>query len=290
MSRRRRDWGPFMPVKLKSSNAGPTMDASSSSASPPLLPAQKTRRKPSPDELYPDWTWLAAARVITEGKMREEMSRSNVDANIDGLCSWENLREGAWVGKRVEECRDDELNGKLEKWEPSTKTARGDGLTNGWDWAGAEGTWRRCVCWLDYEDLSFYNDINEFDDPTLQEAILIVPLRLRVVGFSEPAVARYADRPTIHVEGEMGGAWWEEQDDGMEGDVRKVHGTVSVIADGSVRWCLYSSDEESDDDQWVSEGIQIGGVGSAIGVLGMWTGARHEEGDPLGAFWSWKVA
>lgn len=35
-------------------------------------------------------------------------------------------------------------------------------------------------------------------------------------------------------------------------------------------------------DEWVSEGIQVGGVASAMGVLGMWTGATHERMDPLG--------
>ena len=35
-------------------------------------------------------------------------------------------------------------------------------------------------------------------------------------------------------------------------------------------------------DEWVSEGVQVGGVASAMGVLGMWTGAQHERMDPLG--------
>lgn len=45
----------------------------------------------------------------------------------------------------------------------------------------------------------------------------------------------------------------------------------------------YSSVEDNPhEDQWVSEGIQIGGAGSQIGVLGMWTGASHDIDDPLG--------
>jgi hypothetical protein len=32
----------------------------------------------------------------------------------------------------------------------------------------------------------------------------------------------------------------------------------------------------------VTEGIQVGNVGSAMGILGMWTGAKHERSDPLG--------
>jgi len=35
--------------------------------------------------------------------------------------------------------------------------------------------------------------------------------------------------------------------------------------------------------------VQLGGRGSAMGVIGMWTGAEHEPSDPLGPFWAWKV-
>ena len=34
--------------------------------------------------------------------------------------------------------------------------------------------------------------------------------------------------------------------------------------------------------RWASEAVQLGGVGSALGSLGMWTGAYHEDGDPIG--------
>lgn len=71
---------------------------------------------------------------------------------------------------------------------------------------------------------------------------------------------------------------------------------------------------EDDEGEWQSEGVQLGGLGSATGVLGMWTSAEHEHMDPLGEmtlfppifftfwaltsrlssdtsgpFWSWKV-
>lgn len=39
---------------------------------------------------------------------------------------------------------------------------------------------------------------------------------------------------------------------------------------------------EDDEGEWQSEGVQLGGVGSATGVLGMWTSAEHEHMDPLG--------
>jgi hypothetical protein len=39
---------------------------------------------------------------------------------------------------------------------------------------------------------------------------------------------------------------------------------------------------EDGQGQWASEGVQLGGRGSAMGVIGMWTGAEHEPSDPLG--------
>lgn len=59
----------------------------------------------------------------------------------------------------------------------------------------------------------------------------------------------------------------------------------------------------------MTEGVQLGEARSAMGVLGMWTGAQHDRMDPIGAcfiislpvddvldpatvtgpFWMWKV-
>lgn len=41
---------------------------------------------------------------------------------------------------------------------------------------------------------------------------------------------------------------------------------------------------ENTEEEWSSELVQLGGVGSAMGALGMWTGAQHEEDDPLGQY------
>ena len=41
-------------------------------------------------------------------------------------------------------------------------------------------------------------------------------------------------------------------------------------------------------DEWLSDGVQVGGVASAMGVLGLWTGAQHERMDPLGASLSFR--
>ena len=137
----------------------------------------------------------------------------------------------------------------------------------------------------------------QFNDPNLQEAVRIVPMRLRVASYSPCPIPGYAHRPTIHVVGETAGP-------AGSGSIRKMKGTVGMIADGNIRWNLvccarysrdlascsdtasevqYSCVDETGPAEWVTEGIQIGEATSGMGVLGMWTGAQHERMDPLGA-------
>lgn len=57
---------------------------------------------------------------------------------------------------------------------------------------------------------------------------------------------------------------------------------------------IYSDSEEittaEQEDRWQSSGVQVGGTGSAFGVIGTWSPAEHEgERDPAGPFWMWKV-
>lgn len=65
-----------------------------------------------------------------------------------------------------------------------------------------------------------------------------MPVSLRITGYSPSPIPAYADRPTIHVEGEMGGVGWDGGIDIADEDIRRVHGTVSVLVDGSVRWSI----------------------------------------------------
>lgn len=44
------------------------------------------------------------------------------------------------------------------------------------------------------------------------------------------------------------------------------------------------------EERWQSEGVQIGGQGSAFGVIGCWSPYEHEPvRDPAGPFWMWKI-
>jgi len=51
-----------------------------------------------------------------------------------------------------------------------------------------------------------------------------------------------------------------------------------------VVFVLQISFREDGQGQWASEGVQLGGRGSAMGVIGLWTGAEHELSDPLGTY------
>ncbi|PIL32502.1 hypothetical protein GSI_05205 [Ganoderma sinense ZZ0214-1] len=245
--------------------------------------AESASRDDAPEEvlssaqLYADWAYLAAVRVVVEANLRESFQVND----LRGLFSLDGLRRGSapydWTAYRPPspvETKDEKGKGRIA----DDDTAE----VEGWDWAGVTGVWKRCICWLDYRDLILHNLSGEFEDPHLQEAVRIISMRLRIKSYSKSEIPEYAHLPTIHFVGETTGAT-------IHGQPRSLHGTVSVIADGSVRWVLYSSVEGGEMDEWLSEGVQVGGVASAMGVLGLWTGAQHERMDPLGPCWSWKV-
>ncbi|PCH34618.1 hypothetical protein WOLCODRAFT_124744 [Wolfiporia cocos MD-104 SS10] len=252
----------------------------------PLPGGTKKRELPTNEQLIPDWTWLASARIISEANLRDWDS-SRVDEFVKGQV-W---RAGFWSQTEIE--RDRLSDGVLP---PAAASATGNSSatqTVYHDWAGVGGIWRRCVSWLGYEDLVQRQwDLNHaMEDPTIFENMRIVPLRLRVVGYDPPATSAFPDRPTLKIEGESGGPDWAGSPDGEGDDVRRIHGSVSMLADGHVRWSLFTvSENPQDGDEYASEGIQIGGVGSDAGFIGLWTGATHTDGDPIGPFWQWRVA
>ncbi|EIN04176.1 hypothetical protein PUNSTDRAFT_76957, partial [Punctularia strigosozonata HHB-11173 SS5] len=112
-----------------------------------------------------------------------------------------------------------------------------------------------------------------FADSSLLEAVRIIPMTISVVGTGE-APAAWPDRPALHVRGSVAGM----------NSPRRMTGVVRMTADGEVRWSLKVSTSENGQNEWVTEGVQVAGLGSAMGVIGLWTGASHERTDPLGEF------
>ncbi|KAI0631740.1 hypothetical protein C8Q77DRAFT_1159486 [Trametes polyzona] len=240
---------------------------------------------PTPAKLRPDWGYLAAVRTLVEANLRE----ADVGSEVARLFSLDDLRAGSapWNANLTGDSAANELSSPKSSDKGKEKASGDDGEVVGYDWAGVTGVWKRCVCWMDYRDLILHNFFmqlsGEFDDSRMGEAVRIVGMTLRAQSYSPAEVPGYEHLPTIHVVGQSAGA-------SSGGPPRRIHGTVGVIADGSVRWNLFSSIEGGEVDEWVSEGVQIGGIGSRMGVLGMWTGAQHERMDPLGPTWAWKVA
>lgn len=224
------------------------------------------------DQMRFDWAWIAAARQVIELNLRDLLMTRHRDV-LRALISLESLRPCSVPGFPL----------TVPEWSAAEgENGRQYRDGEGWDWAGVEGQWRRCVCWLDYGDLLCNNSqplARRFSHPALYEVMRIIPLTIRISHYTR-APAAWPGRPTIHVVGE----WHTTTPPALT----RVSGTVEMAASGDVRWTLTSSREDGD-GEWASEGVQLGGRGSAMGVIGLWTGADHEPSDPLGPFWAWKV-
>ncbi|KZV95623.1 hypothetical protein EXIGLDRAFT_468470 [Exidia glandulosa HHB12029] len=158
------------------------------------------------------------------------------------------------------------------------------------DWAGVEGIWTRVVCFMDYRDLMHYNfsapgpddplDTDLFTQINFGEATRVIRVEMVLDKTTpNPQNPRF---PIIHVKGRS------FQVNGNE-TYGRLKGTVTMTAQGVVRWQFVRMvSNVGHAPQWGSEGVQVGGVGSAIGILGIWTGVHHQEDDPAGPFWLWK--
>ncbi|GJJ13931.1 hypothetical protein Clacol_008188 [Clathrus columnatus] len=143
------------------------------------------------------------------------------------------------------------------------------------DWAGIEGKWYRYRSFRIKHLAPLNTSILEEDD--FQEAIRLIELDLRIKDIQPDS--SYPTRPKLFFEGTSRST--------QQGNETRVQGSVRMTSDGQVRWQYVSVYDGF--TQWSSEGIQIGGVASAMGVIGAWTGSRHAEHDPVGPFWLWKV-
>lgn len=156
------DFVPSLSEVDDDAGADPDSPAASPSVSPAASPVpvraklKAPRLAPTPDRLVADWAWLASARVVVEANLRE---MEEMPERLEALVSLENVREGAWVARRGvggAGVRDGAEDGVDKEGKGKGKGARTDteeDSIDGWDWAGVEGVWRRCVCWFDYSDL-----------------------------------------------------------------------------------------------------------------------------------------
>ncbi|TRM60566.1 hypothetical protein BD626DRAFT_504493 [Schizophyllum amplum] len=148
---------------------------------------------------------------------------------------------------------------------PYTQLMMPEGEKENQDWAGVTGAWKVAFCYCDHRDLIQYNLSGAGDDNSLDETMFEDP------GFVEPDV-HHPERPTIFFEATNGD---------MTGIV--LQGSVSVTPDDGIRWQFVSGDPPH--PIWSCEGVQVGGVRSRFGILGVWTTIFHDEEGPIGPFW-----
>ncbi|KAF7543558.1 hypothetical protein G7Z17_g10638 [Cylindrodendrum hubeiense] len=164
------------------------------------------------------------------------------------------------------------------------------------------GTWYRIVCFLDYNDFFSYNfpvgDLIDPDTPRpaldVGEATRILQMNIHVVKIEPPGPNDGQDLPVVHFRG-VTRSLDDSFDDNANSQMRglgeanvkglEMKGTVRLTREGEVRWTTFTI--FNGQERWRSEGIQVGGVRSARGVVGNWFDRDYDAHGPAGptAFW-----
>ncbi|KAK0630645.1 hypothetical protein B0T17DRAFT_489098 [Bombardia bombarda] len=154
------------------------------------------------------------------------------------------------------------------------------------------GTWLRVVCFLDYNDFFSYNFPigdrlpDNVPRPVLDigEATRLILMKIHVTRIEKAPAGDIHGHPIVHFIGfsrSFDGSW----DDNANSDLR---GTAQMTPEGEVRWTTYSI--FNGQERWRSEGVQIGGVQSARGVVGSWFDNDFDPHGPCGPTAFWKMS
>ncbi|KAI7114769.1 hypothetical protein KC352_g34548 [Hortaea werneckii] len=170
----------------------------------------------------------------------------------------------------------------------------------------------RVVCFLDYNDLYAFNfstriPAEELREPIdTEEAIRLIKIKLQVTKI-EPAGSVSEDDdaewvspagadgqapscplekrlPVVHFRGRSRSlhASWDPNANSA------IRGTVQQTPAGDIRWTTFSIFHG--EERWRSEGIQVGGLRSARGVLGNWFDRDYDVHGPAGPTAFWKIS
>ncbi|KAJ8079994.1 hypothetical protein PM082_016820 [Marasmius tenuissimus] len=194
----------------------------------------------------------------------------------------------------------------LERNEENEKDKEKEDFTKD-DWAGVTGNWKISFCFCDHGRLIRFNkalrklqkgssessstSTTSVSDYPPEASMLSVAEVLRTMSASLHIThivqtAQFPAYPILYFGGEavFGGGvnnvmtgWVRVIDDSGVEDMRR--GKEDLV----VRWHFVSG--ETGNPIWSGEGVQVGGIRSAYGILGAWTTIFHDEEDPVGPFW-----
>lgn len=243
-------------------------------------------------EVRVDWEKVEAILVVLGGNIRcKGLERFPIFWHF-----WGKPFAGSWHGSYIPWSRDREKGEELEVKEL-------DQL----DPYGVAGSWLRVVSFLgtsppplayrpmppvqhsrhpDFSDFFHFNfpmvDNLARDAPRppldVGQATRLILMRIRVSKVEPPGPGDHPDHPVTHFAGfsrALDGSW----DDNADASIR---GTARVTPEGEVRWTSYSVFHG--EERWKSEGVQIGGIKSARGVVGTWFDKYVCEG---WGSWAW---
>ncbi|KAJ9605997.1 hypothetical protein H2200_009846 [Cladophialophora chaetospira] len=209
----------------------------------------------------------------------------NVSSSTRSLLQpWEEPFEGIAAGSFVSA----ELHGKVK---PSLHPDI-DSL----DPYGVTGTWLRIVCFLDYNDLYRFNFERQANIPAEQErdpiatreAFRLIKLQLQATRIEEQeGVDERTGRPLlpiVHFNGTSRSTFmaWDPNANS------RIRGSVYMTSKGVIRWTSFSIFHG--EERWRSEGVQIGGLKSARGILGNWFDKDYDVHGPAGPTAFWKIS
>ncbi|KAF5694593.1 hypothetical protein FDENT_1027 [Fusarium denticulatum] len=127
------------------------------------------------------------------------------------------------------------------------------------------------------------------------EATRLIMMKVNVTSIEEPGPEDGQELPVVHFRG-VSRSLDDSFDDNANSNIRaranirtfNVKGTVRLTKEGEVRWTTFSIFHGV--ERWRSEGVQIGGVRSARGVVGNWFDSDYDVHGPAGPTAFWKGA
>ncbi|KAF2861761.1 hypothetical protein K470DRAFT_214245 [Piedraia hortae CBS 480.64] len=151
---------------------------------------------------------------------------------------------------------------------------------------GVTGTWKRVVCFLDYTEFYAFNfngqlGIDASQEGESSDAILMIEMKLWVTRIDPVENGRL---PVVHFKGTstlLAVEWTAQR-------TSQIRGTVQETPEGEIRWTTLSI--FNGEERWKSEGIQIGGLRAARGVVGSWFHKDYDPFGPVGPSAYWKVS